>query len=97
MVDCNLDVYAIRGLSLCALYQERSQIRITRGLGVLLNGQVVHITDMNSKAQSPAILPQAEDPYLAIEDSVVLNLDLHRRDYHVEKTGMFGRVLCVCQ
>lgn len=67
--------------------QERSQIRVTRGLGVLLSGQVVHITDMNAKAAAPAILPQAQDPYLAIEDSVVLYLDLHRKDYHAEKTS----------
>merc|ERR550525_1104388 len=67
--------------------QERSQIRITRGLGILLNGQVVHITDMNEKAAAPAILPLSDEPYLAIEDSVVLNLDLLRRDYHAEKTN----------
>merc|ERR550525_47551 len=67
--------------------QERSQIRITRGLGILLNGQVVHITDMNEKAAAPAILPLSDEPYLAIEDSVVLNLDLPRRDYHAEKTN----------
>jgi len=67
--------------------QDRAQIRVSRGLGVLLNGQVVHITNMNTKAEAPAILPVAEDPYLAIEDAVVLNLDLHRSDYHSEKTN----------
>ena len=73
--------------------QERSQIRVNRGLGVLLSGHVVHITDMNSKAAAPAILPQADDPYLAIEDSVVLNLDLNRRDYHAEKTSHLSPAL----
>lgn len=42
---------------------------------------------MNAKAAAPAILPPMDEPYVAIEDSVVLYLDLNRKDYHGEKTG----------
>eukprot|EP01084_Bolivina_argentea_P291658 501282_1 len=65
----------------------RCEIRVNRGVGVLLNGQVVHITDMNTKAFAPAILPLVDEPYVAIEDSVVLYLDFNRSDYHHENTG----------
>merc|ERR1712154_295992 len=65
----------------------RCEIRVNRGIGVLLNGQVVHITDMNTKAFAPAILPVVDEPYVAIEDSVVLYLDFNRSDYHSEKTS----------
>lgn len=65
----------------------RCEIRVNRGFGVLLNGQVVHITDMNTKATAPAILPVVDEPYVAIEDSVVLYVDFDRQDYHSEKTS----------
>merc|ERR1719464_1748705 len=65
----------------------RNQIRVNRGVGVLLNGQVVHITDLSTKAFAPAILPTVDEPYVPIEESVVLYMDFKRKDYHSEKTG----------
>jgi len=68
-------------------HQLRREIRINRGMGVLLNGQVVHLTDLTSKGYAPAILPCSDEPYVAIEDSVILFLDFDRGDYHKENTG----------
>lgn len=56
----------------------RCQIRVNRGFGILLNGCVTHINDITVRAVAPAILPCVPDPYVAVDESVVLLLDFTR-------------------
>eukprot|EP01084_Bolivina_argentea_P109634 195969_1 len=67
--------------------RHRCEIRVNRGFAVLLNGQVVHINDIHTKATAPALLPVVDEPYVAIQESVVLYLDFKRKDYHSQKTS----------